>query len=632
MSTTSAARWGTACASCASAKCRCIRSAESYGKCDRRTALLEKKLESLVDLLNSTSGNTSNVQSLLTNQLPLKRNLSDRGKVLEVENDTSSRSQTGENEITHDYPSKFSSIAPPTCICRAPASEEDSQPADTDEVLLSIYTNQLCSWFPFVILPRGTTSSHLQATRPFLLKAIRLVASLRNIRSMWGQRRAIMQYLSEAVFVRSERSLDLLQGILVLLGFYHYHCLVHIQFNNLMQLAVSIVGDMDLNRDPAHQSRVRALGANYEEPRARSNDERRAIVGVWYMSSNVALTFNKGQSEKYTKYHEQCLKELEATNEYESDILLVQLVRVQHLTQGIVDCNNRNQLPDELPGIAETPTSVYHAAFQAELLRLQTSLHPSLQNNHIILTTLNTAHLYLHSTLLLSTTLLESATRTLTTLTLSSPPTLSHFSTCHSALKTWFSHWLTIPVCYYFYMSQPLAAQLIYSMKMLSRWALLFTDHDEILGQINILEILSSMATRFEAAKEEMSAAQGGLWKNGIWDLAARKCRLKGLRIEKWWRDVEGAGGEGMYRFRDGDCEDMNVNASEEAGRDAEPGEVRLGGDDGTGMSRWVEEPFNFGAVGGDEWLWAGDLFDGVDVNQGSFLFDIPPEISNTQL
>lgn len=213
-----------------------------------------------------------------------------------------------------------------------------------------------------------------------------------------------MQYLSSAVFVRSERSLDLLQGILVLLGFYHYHCLVHIQFNNLMQLAVSIVSDMDLNRDPGRGAKVRVLAgeSEREEVRERGSDERRAVLGVWYMSSksvqnlklpfecsetnrvwilSVALTFNKGQSERFTKYHEQCLEELERANEYESNILLVQLVRIQYLTQRIVDFNNRDQLPDELPGIIEMPSSTYYAAFATELERLREEIPPSLREN-----------------------------------------------------------------------------------------------------------------------------------------------------------------------------------------------------------------------------------------------------------
>ncbi|PVH87891.1 hypothetical protein DL98DRAFT_566293 [Cadophora sp. DSE1049] len=611
---------------------------------DSRTALLEEKLDSLVDLLKATPGGSSAVQSILAS--PVATNIGKKrtqpDKVHEAKNPTPETPQNGDSELIHDdFPSKFSSIAPPTCICRAPVREEDSLPVDTDEALLSIYVNQLCLWFPFVIVPPGTTASQLQSHHPFLLKAIRLVASLRNIRSMWGQRRAIMQYLSEAVFVRSERSLDLLQGVLVLLGFYHYHCLVHIQFNNLMQLAISIMGDMDLNRDPGRRVKQAVLAIDYEAPRARSNDERRAVVGVWYMSSNVALTFNKGQSDKYTKYHDQCLEELERAAEFESDLLLVQLVRIQHLIQRIVDFNNRDQIPDELPGIIQTPASAYHAAFQTELERLQTMLHPSLRTNHLITTHFNTAQLRLYEPLLYDTSLLDGISRSCTTISLSDPATFDRFSACHTALKTWFNHWLTIPVCFYFYMSQPLPAQLRYSMVMLSQWALLFSRSRQITSvtspraqsnrhpdtsqaytnisdaeeEIGVLSILYIIATRFEAAKTEMSAAQGGVWKNGIWDLAAKKIRMKRSRIEKWWLTVESAGGEGKFRIVD----EVGMSGSVGTGLGA-----GLSGNDDHGAV-WFDVPFGGGLQ--DDWLWATDLFGGMDGIVGN-AFDMPPVVS----
>ncbi len=102
-----------------------------------------------------------------------------------------------------------------------------------------------------------------------------------------------MQHISEAVLVNSEHSLDLLQGILVLLGFYHYHCLVHAQFNNLIQLAISMIGDMGLNRDPRLMQKIRVLSIHPEEHQTRSNDERRVVVGIWYMSSKQVLPIIK---------------------------------------------------------------------------------------------------------------------------------------------------------------------------------------------------------------------------------------------------------------------------------------------------------------------------------------------------
>ena len=94
-----------------------------------------------------------------------------------------------------------------------------------------------------------------------------------------------MKHIAEAVLVKSEHSLDLLQGILVLLGSYHYHCLVHAQFNNLVQLASSMIDDMGLTRDPRWLQKIRVMSIHPEECQARTNEERRLIVGIWYMSS-----------------------------------------------------------------------------------------------------------------------------------------------------------------------------------------------------------------------------------------------------------------------------------------------------------------------------------------------------------
>lgn len=163
---------------------------------------------------------------------------------------------------------------------------EDLVPVESDEALLSIYRNQLSSLLPFVIIPAGTTPRQLQATSPFLIKVIRMVASVRHLRLVRGQARAVMEHISTAMLMRSERSLDLLQGILVFLGYYHYHCMAHAQFNNLIRLAVSLVEDMDLGTCPKSQQRRSQLPLiRAEEPRPRTNEEKRALLGVWYMSS-----------------------------------------------------------------------------------------------------------------------------------------------------------------------------------------------------------------------------------------------------------------------------------------------------------------------------------------------------------
>jgi hypothetical protein len=197
---------------------------------------------------------------------------------------TLNQDETDLNTLAHD----FTSSAPTglTCTCISTADMEDLVPVESDETLLSIYRNQLSSPLPFVIVPAGTTPRQLQATRPFLMKVIRMVASVRHLRLVRGQSRAIMEHISNAILMRSERSLDLLQGILVFLGSYHYHCMAHAQFNNLIRLAVSLVEDIDLSTCPKSQQRRSQLPlVRAEEPVFRTNEEKRALLGVWYMSS-----------------------------------------------------------------------------------------------------------------------------------------------------------------------------------------------------------------------------------------------------------------------------------------------------------------------------------------------------------
>ena len=197
---------------------------------------------------------------------------------------TLSQDETALNTPAHD----FTSSAPTglTCTCMATVDMEDLVPVESDETLLSIYRNQLSISLPFVIIPAGTTPRQLQATRPFLMKVIRMVASVRHLRLVRGQSRAVMEHISNAILMRSERSLDLLQGILVFLGSYHYHCMAHAQFNNLIRLAVSLVEDIDLSTCPKSQQRRSQLPlVRAEEPVSRTNEEKRALLGVWYMSS-----------------------------------------------------------------------------------------------------------------------------------------------------------------------------------------------------------------------------------------------------------------------------------------------------------------------------------------------------------
>ncbi|KAH9894666.1 hypothetical protein F4778DRAFT_284551 [Xylariomycetidae sp. FL2044] len=510
----SIAKWGAACSPCALAKAKCLRSNEIPGtKCDRcerlekdcvnqvhkprkkrqrkpsRTAQLEEKLNSLVDLLKNSgevsastrhpSESSIDASSFLTAgtgpSVPLQRQTSLGGNSGVSNGSSGGVSAIVADGTTYDasqrIPRFYNDYAPQICVCREPVGEIP-MPSELDEVLLATFVQRLMPEYPFVALPQGITAPELASTKPFLFATIRMVSSYRNLRSMRAQNYLITRHISEQMIMRSERSLEMLQSILLVLGYYHYHCMMHAQMNNLTALANSLIADLGINRAPEGQEKTRLILLNPETPRARTNEERRALCGVWYMNSIVALAFHRIDPIKYTSYVDQCLRELEVSQECETDSLLVHLVRIQHLSERISKLHTRDHFDDDLHGIARAPLNAYFGVFQNELDKYKAALPRHLRSNKVILCHLNTATLRLWEPPVIDAALLEKISHSLTTLAPSgAASSLDIFYRSHAALRSWFDYWLAIDVTEYFTLPMPLCAQLINAVTMLSRWA-----------------------------------------------------------------------------------------------------------------------------------------------------------------
>ncbi|KAK8856315.1 Transcriptional regulator WAR1 [Apiospora arundinis] len=497
------AKWGAACAPCATAKAKCLRSNQRPGsKCDRcerlekdcldqvhrprkkrqskpsRTAQLEERLNSLVEILRAT--NAGDVPASFKNPpnpaedthcIPSEtfpRPSEPQGASVSLSSG-STPAGTNFSEAYQTVPSYYNQYAPPRCICRAPVGESVESVED-DDVLLSIFVNKLSQSYPFVVLRPGTTADELKATKPFLFIVIRMVASVRHLKSMRAQSFRIMKHISDYMLVRSERSLEMLQALLLVLGWYHYHCMMHSQMSNLSHLATSLCADLGINRPPGLHERTRLLVLNPEQPKARTNDERRALCGAWYVNSCIALSYQRVEQGKYTGYIHQCLKELEAANEYETDSLLVQLIRIQHLSDKISCLHNKGDEDIELPAIPRAPTSAYLGAFQAELDKFKAQIPRHLRTNRVLSVHICTATLRLWEPPKMDAAVLEDLSNSLTSLSLGAPSTLDFLYRSNAALKAWFECWLSIDVNEYFYLTMPLCGQLINAVMLLSRW------------------------------------------------------------------------------------------------------------------------------------------------------------------
>lgn len=78
----------------------------------------------------------------------------------------------------------------------------------------------MSKYFPFVIVAPDVTVATLRETKPFLFKAIVVVASVQDLGRQRALGYALMGELTNKLLIRGERSVDLLQGVLVWLTWY----------------------------------------------------------------------------------------------------------------------------------------------------------------------------------------------------------------------------------------------------------------------------------------------------------------------------------------------------------------------------------------------------------------------------
>lgn len=301
---------------------------------------------------------------------------------------------------------------------------------ESDEELLAVFRNELMPQYPFVLIPSNMSADELNAWRPFLMSTIRMAASFKNAESMRGQMFQIMSYLADHMLLRAEHSIDLLMGVIVVLGWYHYHSMTHTQLNNLLCLAESLMSGLGINQPLFTQSR---------EAITKTNEEKRLLLGLWYLRSVASGHFHMLQPIPFTATMSEYLEGLERDSEERSDDFLVYLVKIQHLSERIVET---------------TTASIGSKAQEATVTKLQNTLRRSagtlphqLKSNAIIAVHLNTAFLRGH----------ELATN----MGPHSSPTV---------MKTWFESWLSsIPASSYHILPTSAIFQLSYAVGVLAR-------------------------------------------------------------------------------------------------------------------------------------------------------------------
>lgn len=167
--------------------------------------------------------------------------------------------------------------------------------ADEAEDYLKTFRSQHARFFPFLYIPPDLTAAQLRNQRPYLWLSILTTGSY-SVRRQQHLGDIFRREIAEAMVVRSEKSIDLLLGLLTFIGWFHNQFKVfrpedghpRTALSMLTQLAVSLVFDLHLSK-PAAVDPHQSLGVRFfnhpDHPRHLTMEEVRAVLGCFLMTS-----------------------------------------------------------------------------------------------------------------------------------------------------------------------------------------------------------------------------------------------------------------------------------------------------------------------------------------------------------
>ncbi|KAF4423679.1 hypothetical protein F53441_14267 [Fusarium austroafricanum] len=300
-----------------------------------RVAQLEKKIDGIV--------------SLLANQ---RKGLSP----LTPESPQEAQSHSNSNPQSHPNPQE---IPAPTqlypCLQTMNQVPDDSIHFCTDVQLfpgfrvsqteanerIDIYRRDYVPHFPFVPVPSSMCSSELYIESKLLFWMILAVVSPLDDKAQLEFKAWFRKYLAEHLVVRQEKSIDILQAMLIYLGWNDFHFYGELQVTNIVQMAIGLVIDLRLDKHAGHflggpKTLLGDAWTSMGKPLIKMKvhqtpADKRAVLGVYHITNLLNPYFRKSTIFNWSTHLSQCCQSLVEAREYPSDRYLASLVQMQHM-------------------------------------------------------------------------------------------------------------------------------------------------------------------------------------------------------------------------------------------------------------------------------------------------------------
>lgn len=299
--------------------------------------------------------------------------------LLKVSPNQPERSEGGQHITIPERPAVHT--ATPSALCFPSSIDSHGLTVDIAEAdnLLAHFRQHQAALAPYVEIPKAITASQLREEKPLVFLAVMTAASQHDAQRQEAFCKASIDLLADLVLIQGQKNLALLQGMMLLLGYFHTQNLVNPQITNLLHLCMAMSVDLGLNQAPApapdprrgptildgQRTAFQVPGANVQR---RTLEERRAYAGCFYLSTVVATSFiiTVSTALPWSAQLDEACDVLSQTG-INGDLRLARLVKLQHIT---------SQISEVKEGImssghgAFTPLSIYISPFEATLTKL----------------------------------------------------------------------------------------------------------------------------------------------------------------------------------------------------------------------------------------------------------------------
>ncbi|OJJ48315.1 hypothetical protein ASPZODRAFT_130294 [Penicilliopsis zonata CBS 506.65] len=266
---------------------------------------------------------------------------------------------------------------------------------DEAQLVLDAYRQTMMPYFPFVVIPPSITPLELRQGKPFLYRTIMMIACQRSSSDQLALSNLVRDYFIQTALVKGDQNLDLLQGLLVFLGWYHVHLQFRAQLSNPVHLLMGLVVDLGLNSPtdvrgttglPLHF--LRTFYFETQNQRVRTLEERRTYLGCFHLIATISLCSRDMSPLKYTKYTDECCNALSEMKEYSTDEYIIYHIRLHRVGEKI-----RRTLWDDRFDITwnmSAPLGMCVRYLEIELQRFKDSIPFDMPQQALL-------HLYVHT-------------------------------------------------------------------------------------------------------------------------------------------------------------------------------------------------------------------------------------------